>query len=146
MSVSVGPQGATVTQSSTVVCAVTGGKPRPEVVFTLQREDGVAVREVAWTDLTAVEGAGGLVSHSATFLPEMGDLGASLACTVSQQDRAGAFLLQVGGGVASHLPHGAGDLPGAPAPAVPAPAPGPQHPAGRAGLQGHYHSRAQVLA
>ena len=85
---------AVVGRPTRVACKVEGGKPQPVANFTLQ-SSGTSVREVSFSNLTvsAMEN-NNTVLHTATFVPELEDIGASVACIVTQKDESGLILDQ----------------------------------------------------
>jgi len=85
---------AVVGRPTRVACKVEGGKPQPSANFTLQSNNS-SVREVSFSNLTvsAIENNSTSL-HTAVFLPELTDAGASVACIVTQTDESGLILDQ----------------------------------------------------
>ena len=85
---------AVVGRPTRVSCNVEGGKPQPIANFTLQ-SNGSTVREASFSNLTAsaIEN-NATVFHTAIFVPELSDVGASVACIVTQTDDSGLILDQ----------------------------------------------------
>merc|ERR1712130_82906 len=78
-----------------VACKVEGGKPQPTANFTLQQSNNSSVREVMFSNLTVSGMENNATSvHTAIFVPELADVGASVACIVTQTDESGLILDQ----------------------------------------------------
>ena len=85
---------AVVGRPTRVSCKVEGGKPQPTANFTLQSNNS-SVREVSFSNLTVSAIENNATSlHTAIFVPELGDVGASVACIVTQKDESGLILDQ----------------------------------------------------
>jgi len=85
---------AVVGRPTRVSCKVEGGKPQPTANFTLQSNNS-SVREVSFFNLTVSAIENNATSlHTAIFVPELGDVGASVACIVTQKDESGLILDQ----------------------------------------------------
>ena len=85
---------AVVGRPTRVACKVEGGKPQPSANFTLQSNNS-SVREVSFSNLTVSAIENNATSlHTAIFLPELADVGASVACIVTQTDESGLILDQ----------------------------------------------------
>ena len=85
---------AVVGRPTRVACKVEGGKPQPTANFTLQSNNS-SVREVSFSNLTVSAMENNATSvHTAIFVPELADIGASLACIVTQTDESGLILDQ----------------------------------------------------
>ena len=85
---------AVVGRPTRVACKVEGGKPQPTANFTLQSNNS-SVREVSFSNLTVSAMENNATSvHTAIFVPELADVGASLACIVTQTDESGLILDQ----------------------------------------------------